>query len=112
MHEWIGFGAATIIFALCFLAWYLLKESKYDDGGKRAESRSAPTGIDAEAMTPDAPEDGARADSRGSNGPTGIVGSGVSWTPSGPRGSNPPKPKSDNGFRARIDRAMQRKGRK
>ena len=112
MHEWIGFGVATIVFIICFLLWYFLRESKYAAGGDDPLSLSALTDMAAEAMTPDAPADGARDDSGGSNGPTGIAGAGVSWTPSGPRGSNPPKPKSDNGFRARIDRAMQRKGRK
>ena len=101
--EWLGFGLVAILLVVLFVGWVLVKGRGIVARDKAAEFASEASGLDAEAMTPDAPAEPGDGDLGATTDlPTGIVGGGLSWTlmadPSGPD----PKPKRHSTFRTSV----------
>jgi len=95
--EWLGFGLVAILLVVLFVSWVLVKERGIVARDKAAELASeATSGLDAEAMTPDAPAEPGDGDLGATTDlPTGIVGGGLSWAPPpAPASSAGPEPKS------------------
>lgn len=101
--EWLGFGLVAILLVVLFVGWVLVKDRGIVARDKAAEFASeATSGLDAEAMTPDAPAEPGDGDLGATTDlPTGIVGGGLSWTRDDPRGPEP-KPKRHSLFRTSV----------
>ena len=116
--EWLGFGLVAILLVVLFVCWVLVKERGIVARDKAAEIASETSGLDAEAMTPDAPAEPGDGDLGATTDlPTGIVGGGLSWYgknegvmsetygvwwfPSDPSGPEP-KPKRHSLFRTSV----------
>lgn len=78
--EWLGFGLVAILLVVLFVGWVLVKGRGIVARDKAAEFASEASGLDAEAMTPDAPAEPGDGDLGATTDlPTGIVGGGLSW---------------------------------
>lgn len=101
--EWLGFGLVAILLVVLFVGWVLVKDRGIVARDKAAEFASeATSGLDAEAMTPDAPAEPGDGDLGATTDlPTGIVGGGLSWAPTDLRGPEP-KPKRHSLFRTSV----------
>lgn len=101
--EWLGFGLVAILLVVLFVGWVLVKDRGIVARDKAAELASeATSGLDAEAMTPDAPAEPGDGDLGATTDlPTGIVGGGLSWYGKGGGGPEP-KPKRHSLFRTSV----------